>query len=553
MKSTLSVCCLTGGRRPALLAGILAMLRDLAEEIVVGVEEPRAAAVSEATAGIADIVNAVPCCRPADRPIAWLFGSCSGTWVFNIDDDEVPSPRVLAALPELMLRTDITHAWFARRWLYPTRHTYLDQPPWSTEFQPRLFLADERFLQFSDVFHRPVVCHGPSVYVSAPLWHLDSVLSPAARRRDKARQYELERPGMRVGGIAHNLGMYLPELLGEPVLAAVPDDDLAAIEGALAYQPSPGDAGSIALGRAAPADVDERWPGPPYAESLYRGEISVMHRPTEMIAGVQYTVDVLVTNGSDRTWHWGMEARPEIRLAYKWSRDGKLIAEAAQLRTSFPADLPPGATQLVPVHVVPPLLPGEYVLEIDLLHEHVRWFGVGASFGVEVARRGRVALLGRAERLPDFLWESHFDPAVEPVVILRDLADRDEYGDFATVDGLRSYLLEGTVSGRRWSTFARLAWRTLKVARFARRGTSPPLCAALLDTSRSTDALFVAGENWAADAAFGREWVVLAATALMWRLARRPVVIADDVLPEGRGVRAASVRWLLRRVRSPER
>ena len=81
-------------------------------------------------------------------------------------------------------------------------------------------LADDRFLQFSDEFHRPVVCHGPSGYVEEPLWHLDTVLNPAARRRRKAAAYERERAGMRFAGRAHNLGLYVPEL--EPELALTP-------------------------------------------------------------------------------------------------------------------------------------------------------------------------------------------------------------------------------------------------------------------------------------------------------------------------------------------
>ncbi len=107
-------------------------------------------------------------------------------------------------LPEMVARRDITHAWIARRWLYPTTDTYLAEPPWSTEFQLRLLLADERFLQFSDVFHRPVVAHGPGLFIDAPLWHLDTAVNPVERRRHKAIAYEFARPGMRISGRSHN-------------------------------------------------------------------------------------------------------------------------------------------------------------------------------------------------------------------------------------------------------------------------------------------------------------------------------------------------------------
>ena len=119
---------MTSGRRPELLAGILASLRGIADEVVVAVEEPRGRNVHAAVADMADAVLVFPQTSPADRPIAWLFGSCSGTWIFNIDDDEVPSPRLLAALPEVVGREDITHAWVAGRWPIRLRRA-IHRPP----------------------------------------------------------------------------------------------------------------------------------------------------------------------------------------------------------------------------------------------------------------------------------------------------------------------------------------------------------------------------------------------------------------------------------------
>ena len=69
---------------------------------------------------------------PADRPIAWLIRECGGDWVFNIDDDEVPSAELIRELRGLAARSDVTHCWVARRWLYPELSTYLAQPPWAT-------------------------------------------------------------------------------------------------------------------------------------------------------------------------------------------------------------------------------------------------------------------------------------------------------------------------------------------------------------------------------------------------------------------------------------
>jgi hypothetical protein len=550
-RTTLSACCMTSGRRPELLAGILASLRGVVDEVVVAVEAPRADDVHAAVADIADAVLVFPRTSPADRPIAWLFGSCSGTWIFNIDDDEVPSPALLAVLPEIVRRVDITHAWIARRWLYPTQASYLADRPWGTEFQLRLVLADERFLQFSDVFHRPVVCHGPSTYVEAPLWHLDTMVNPAANRRSKAAVYERERPGMRHEGLAHNTSFYLPELRPDLELLPVPPDDRDAIEAALAFPRAPRGVPRASLIHVSAAEVDRGWVGQPYEESLYRATLSVRSAPKAMSAGSQHTVDVEVTNESDVIWRWGREARPEIRLAYQWRRDGDLLNEPKALRTTFPADLPPWKTLLVPVHVVAPQEPGAYTLEIDVLHERVRWFGQGVSAPVTVRRRERIAVIARPERMPELVADLRLGPKAEPVVVLRDPSDRDAYGDYESVAGLRGYLLPDTERSGRIGTLGRLVWRTSLVAVRSRgKHWSRPAYESLVSVAGSTELLVVDGANWGPGAAFVREWFALAATALVWRLAGRAVVVSDEALPQGSGFRQACVRWTLRRVRS---
>lgn len=547
MPDLLSVCCLTSGRRPALLAGILRSLRSVADEIVVAAELDRADEVAGAVGDIADLLLSFPAAPPADRQIAWLFGQCSGRWIFNVDDDEVPSPRLVTALPEVAARKDITHAWVARRWLYPTPETYLAQPPWSTEFQLRLVLADERFLQFSDVFHRPVVCHGPSVFVDAPLWHLDTALNPAASRSAKALAYERERPGMRLGCLAQNTGVYVPEL-SPAAIAPVPDEDREAIVAALRAE---GEAGAARLETrtASRAEIDREWPGPSFSESLYHASLAVPDPPAALIAGVQQTINVRVTNESDRVWRWGKDARPEIRLGYRWRRGGTPVEEPLRLRTPLPADLRPEETQLVPVHIVPPAAAGSYVLELDLVHENERWFGPGVSFAVEVRPRERLAVICPAAELPALAGEVGLSPSQELVVVLRDLADREQYGEHETVESLRRHLLRGSERKGRVGTLWQLTRRTLGVARTARRpDPAERSLDTLLETASATDGLVVAGPAWGADAAQTREWWALVTTALVWRLRAKRVVLLEGALPAGSRVRDSAVRWSLRRL-----
>jgi hypothetical protein len=536
---------------------MLSLLDGVADEIVVAVDESRAIEAFDALAPVADTVLTFAATQPPDRPIAWLFGGCRGTWIFNIDDDEVPSSGLIAALPQLVCREDVTHYWVARRWLYGTTQTHIAQPPWSTEFQLRLVLADERFTQFSDEFHRPVVCHGPSRFVEAPLWHLDALAHPIERRRAKALAYEVERPGMRIGGLSHNQGLYLPELQPNLRLAVVPEDDWQLIDAVMAGErlplPTSRD-GKLVF--STKRQTAERWPGPPFPRSLYRGRLSVSEAPAAMTTGVQQTVDAWVTNESDSTWRWGKDGRPEIRLGYGWSKNGEPVAEPLALRTPLPADLKPGETQLVPIHVVPPEEPGVYRLELNLLHEHVRQFGLGVIHDVDVQARRQLAVIGEPRRITRALLRIESAPNVEPLVVLRDDADRALYGDYRSVTGPRAYLLEGTDSARRISLLARLLARSCRLVFAARRDResardSTPAFGPLLRQLRQSDALVVCGIDWPANAAAGREWWRLLTTMLVARTIGIPVLYLPDLLPTGIGRREAIRRQLITRLANP--
>jgi hypothetical protein len=60
------------------------------------------------------------------------------------------------------------------------------------------------------------------------------------------------------------------------------------------------------------------------------------------------------------------------------------VHTADGLRTGFPRTVAPGDRVLVPVDVCAPPEPGEYVLEVDLVHERVRWFERGCAVPVTV-------------------------------------------------------------------------------------------------------------------------------------------------------------------------
>src|SRR5262245_27050411 len=97
---TLSVVCMTAGPGPR-VAAILELLRPVATEIIVSLDDRADREVLDAVAAAADRVIAYPFAHPVDRPLPWLFRQCRSEWLLTIDDDEVPSVDLLDVLPEL--------------------------------------------------------------------------------------------------------------------------------------------------------------------------------------------------------------------------------------------------------------------------------------------------------------------------------------------------------------------------------------------------------------------------------------------------------------------
>jgi hypothetical protein len=61
--------------------------------------------------------------------------------------------------------------------------------------------------------------------------------------------------------------------------------------------------------------------------------------------------------------------------------------------TPLPGDVPPGESRLMEALIRVPDSPGVHTVEVDLVNEHARWFGVSARAELAVASRwGRFAL-----------------------------------------------------------------------------------------------------------------------------------------------------------------
>jgi hypothetical protein len=531
---------MTAGPGPR-VAALLELLRPVTTELVVALDDRADDETERAVAGVADVVFRYPYLEPVDRALGWLFSLCSGDWILNLDDDEIPSTALVAALPRLVAATDVTHYWIARRWLTPDAAHFYDEPPWGRESALRLVRNDRLTIGFSDEFHLPLFANGPFRFVDEPLWHADAALRPYEVRREKVLAYERARRGMRVAGLSLNAAFYLPELRPETRTAPVPEPDRSLLARVLSADRATAPSGTNATVRhAGREEIDRLWVGGWRSlAGLHRGRVEPVEHVSRLTAGLQQTVDVRVANESSWTWRGGKAAMPEVRLAARWHGDAG-DEDGLALRTPFPADLEPGASQLVPVHVVPPGRAGRYRLEIDLVHEHEQWFGAGFELEVEVAPRRLVALVGGGEALEAELDRILFEPELEPVLVEPGEDLPAEPFGHPHVPGVRDYLFHGLENASRARMFVVLGVRTRRlVQRAARFPSSEPVAplqygaeAFLAAVAGCEEMIVVSRDN---DAPLTRELWRLAATVRVAHRLGVPITVHERALegPQG--------------------
>jgi hypothetical protein len=513
---------------------VLELLRPLAAEVVVALDD-RAEADAPGLAAVTDELFLFHHREPGDSLQPWLHAQCRGHWILNLDDDEVPSAGLLARLPEL-LAADVTQWWLPRRWLVGDVETFLDQAPWIPDYQLRLYRNDPATLRFSDEFHRPVVVSGAAGFAREPLWHLDCVLSSFEQRCKKAASYERERRGMRVAGLAHNSAFYLPELLPDVRTRAVPEADVRLIRSVVAGLAASTRAARRPARRVRAEEIEALWPGEPFDPTMWTGSLTRLDTLDQLPAGARHTITVAVENNGRVNWQRGPEASPLVQVATRWlAEDGTEVEEG--LHTALPADLPPGSSLNVPVHVLAPGRPGRYRLYLDLVHEHVRWFGCALVWTVDVSPAQRVAVIGRGEQLEKALDRIHLQPEIEPLIVKRDAAVTHERFGHARISGLGSYLLAGIEARIGPVEFAHLVVRTATLLHRARRMRAQRPSAPLPHGAEecllglaSCERLLITGVDWPRDAAPTRQLWRLAATASVARTLGLTVEVETNLI-----------------------
>lgn len=376
---TLSLCIMA--RKPALrVRAILEQFRPVVDEIVLAVDRSGDPATLDQCADLADKRFALDP-APLNRRMGWLHAQCDCDWILRFDDDEAPSRKLLETLPDLISRREPMQYGVPRRWLYGSTATWISQWPWTPDYQFRLVRNTPGAWRFPAHLHDPLEVLGAVSLVDVPLYHSELLLASIDERRAKRAEYEARRPDVRNGQFPTN-GYYTPEDFGNVATEATPPEDLDLIEAVHAGSRRPQEAAPLASVRAVAAAEAEMFNASrDVSPGAYRSRVDVVRPLNGTSPGSTTELEVDVTNLGDEPWPWG-EYPPYFRLGYSWrTPDGDEVSHG---RAFFTETVEPGKTTRVVARLEAPAASGRYLLRLDVVHEHVRWFDQPADLEVEV-------------------------------------------------------------------------------------------------------------------------------------------------------------------------
>jgi hypothetical protein len=236
--------------------------------------------------------------------------------------------------------------------------------------------------------HSSAVPREPFEFLAEPMYHLDVLLRSRQQREAKFANYEALRSGLIAsGGGPQNL-YYLPERWAGHAPSATPPEDAERIRAVLDQAPAasvPVDRGTLPVGTR--ASIDAHWDARPLTDQDYAATLAPLESRPRLAPAQPDTVTVRVTNLGKTTWPGGLIREPAVRLGHRWlSPDGALLDEHTP-RSELPCTVAPGESVNARLTVIAPPDPGDYLLEVDLVHEDVRWFNAAARIGVHVRPR----------------------------------------------------------------------------------------------------------------------------------------------------------------------
>jgi len=129
--------------------------------------------------------------------------------------------------------------------------------------------------------------------------------------------------------------------------------------------------------RAGPnVGIHMKWLGlsKPLGDRDFRVSYDQVRGPSQMRVKATALFEVTLSNRSENTWVTGCPGVNSINLSYHWyNKEGKAIIWDGH-RSKLPFLFRPMKPTNIKLFVTAPNNPGEYILTMDLVQEHVSWF-----------------------------------------------------------------------------------------------------------------------------------------------------------------------------------
>lgn len=494
MRPSLSVCLFTNDP-PRFVAEALAVVRPVADEIVVAVD----ATVPEDRIGpleaVADVLVRRTFVHPLEANLRWLHGRCTGDWILRLDGDQVPSAALVEELAGTEWWDGVTHASIFKAWLTDGGRSVLDQHPWHHDPNIRLFRNLPGLVELSVDVHAPPTVHGPHRFLTSPVYELGLVLTDVEEREAKVRRYQRDGGVPRTDlGLVVNTTYYLPEQLAPPLRTRpVPAADVAVLESLVERGRAEREHPTVAAPVRAVPLADDRAPTGHDDDATVE---VLTGSPLRWISGRNRNLYLRVTNTGRSTWTPG--DAPPVRIGMQMLDDHGEITGVEQ-RADLPLVIPPGRSEIVRFHAVPPPPGGSLV--IGMVREGVAWFGA-RTVPVEQVPPRQISISSGINPFPhlgdDLIAGAVLDlvhhrfPDVEPVLLI------DVPGDVGDRHAARTAPSAGAVIHRRGRVgraraAARIGALVLDARRMARgRPIRDQTHADLLTTLAASQVLLIA-------------------------------------------------------------
>jgi 4-amino-4-deoxy-L-arabinose transferase-like glycosyltransferase len=119
----------------------------------------------------------------------------------------------------------------------------------------------------------------------------------------------------------------------------------------------------------------------PLPDFAFKARLEARDAPAEMLAAQKQRIYVTLKNISETTWPslGQSDGNYLVRLGNHWLDRNYRTVINEDARAQLPHDLKPGDSLGIPLLVTAPEIPGDYILEIDMVQEGVSWFGLKGS------------------------------------------------------------------------------------------------------------------------------------------------------------------------------